>query len=126
MAGGQDFRRAMAPITIQPIPRAPGLANFLGTYMESAVAMNSVKGSLSGEMSSIQDAIQYLDSTEELYIQAVIDEYTLFRAPVEDVYNRYFVKDAEGHLVFFVAECREFSRFSFLLCHESKHELICL
>jgi hypothetical protein len=26
------------------------------------------------------------------------------RAPVEDVYNRYFVKDAEGHLVFFVAE----------------------
>jgi hypothetical protein len=28
--------------------------------------------------------------------------------------------------VFFVAECREFSRFSFLLCHESKHELICL
>ena len=69
----ERIRASVAPIVLQPLPMAPGLANFMGTYMESAVTVHSVEG----EIPLIQEALQYLDNADELFIQGVIDQYTV-------------------------------------------------
>jgi hypothetical protein len=65
---------AIPPILLQPLPRAPGLANFMGTYMQSAITADSTRGGIP----SIQESIEYLHSTDELFVQGIIDQYTVY------------------------------------------------
>ena len=44
--------------------------------MQSAVTVDSAN--CKGEIPSIQESIQYLDSADELFIQGVIDQYTVY------------------------------------------------
>ena len=45
----------------------------MGTYMQSAVTVDSARG----EIPSVQESIQYLDNVDELFIQGIVDRYTV-------------------------------------------------